>query len=111
VPLRLVAVRLPGDRATRFYVNPRIVWQSDDTASHQEGSVSMPGVVVEVKRPRAVRVAYLDLEGRPESEEATGFAAAVLQHEIDQLDGVFFIERLSPLRRDRLRRRWSKQNR
>jgi peptide deformylase len=107
--LRLVAVRLAGEREIRFYVNPVVISASAETERHEEGSVSLPGVVAEVERPRAVRVAFADLEGRPSVEAFDGFAAAVLQHEIDQLDGIFFLDRLSKLRRDRLLKRVKKR--
>lgn len=111
VAQRVVATALSGRGSVRFYVNPEIVWRSEETERHEEGSVSMPGIVAEVERPRTVRVRYADVDGMVREEEASGFAAAVLQHEIDQLDGVFWIARLSPLKRERLIRRWRKLNR
>ena len=71
----------------------------------------MPGVSAEVERPRAVRVVYSHLNGARDAEEADGFHAAVLQHEIDQLDGIFWLYRLSRLKRDRLIKRFEKQQR
>ena len=108
VPLRLVVLDLPGSEAPRSYVNPRIAWASDELARHPEGSVSMPGVVEEVGRPARVRVGYRDLDGAEHTEEADGLAAVCHQHEIDQLDGVFWIRRLSRLRRDRVLKRYGK---
>lgn len=105
---RVIAVRRSGETAVRVYVNPVIEWASDETTINEEGSVSMPGVSAEVERPKAVRVNYSDLAGARHVEEAEGFHAAVLQHEIDQLDGVFWIERLSRLKRDRLIKRYQK---
>lgn len=105
---RVIAVRRSGETAIRVYVNPVIEWASDETTINEEGSVSMPGVSAEVERPKAVRVNYADLAGARHVEEAEGFHAAVLQHEIDQLDGVFWIERLSRLKRDRLIKRYQK---
>lgn len=105
---RVIAVRASGEAAVRIYVNPVIEWASDETMINEEGSVSMPGVSAEVERPKAVRVAYSDLAGAGLVEEAEGFHAAVLQHEIDQLDGLFWIERLSRLKRDRLIKRYQK---
>jgi len=108
VPLRLVVLELsPGD--VRTYVNPRIVRASQETARHVEGSVSMPGVGETVERPARVEVAYQDLDGAERSEEAEGLLAVCHQHEIDQLDGLFWIQRLSRLRRDRLLKRYGKQ--
>jgi peptide deformylase len=75
---------------------------------HQEGSVSMPGVTEEVERHARVRVSYQDLAGAELTEEADGLLAVCHQHEIDQLDGVFWIQRLSRLKRDRLIKRYEK---
>ena len=105
---RVIAMRSPGGTTIRLYVNPVIEWTSADTMVNEEGSVAMPGVSAEVERPRAVRVGYVGLDGALAVEEAEGFPAAVLQHEIDQLDGVFWIDRLSRLRRERLIKRFQK---
>ena len=108
---RLVVLRLePGDEP-RTYVNPEVIWTSSERAVHPEGSVSMPGVTEQVERPAVVRVRYQDLSGAVWEEEAHGFRAACLQHEIDQLDGVFWIERLSRLKRERLIKRFAKLRR
>lgn len=105
---RVIAVRPPEGEVLRVYVNPMIEWASAETMVNEEGSVSMPGVSAEIERPRAVRVAYSGLDGIGGVEEAKDFHAAVLQHEIDQLDGVFWIERLSRLKRERLIKRYQK---
>lgn len=99
----------PGE--VRVYVNPRIIWQSDELATHEEGSVSMPGAIELVERPARIRVAYQDIDGAPATEEAAGLLAVCLQHEIDQLDGIFWLQRLSRLKRDRLVKKWEKQRR
>ena len=93
----------------RIYVNPRIIWQSDELKTHEEGSVSMPGAVETVERPAHVRVEYQDIDGVPATEEVAGLLAVCLQHEIDQLDGIFWIHRLSRLKRDRLVKKYEKQ--
>ena len=108
---RLVAIRLETDAAAHVYVNPRIVWASPDRIRHVEGSVSMPGVTDEIERPAKVRVAYRGLDGVEREEEAEGLMAVCLQHEIDQLDGIFWIDRLSKLKRNRLVRRFEKLQR
>lgn len=105
---RVIAVRLPGEGEARVYVNPEIAWSSPETEIHAEGSVSMPGASAEVARPRSVRIGYHRLDGSVGEETAEGFAAAVLCHEIDQLDGIFWTERVSRLRRERLLKRWRK---
>lgn len=109
VPSRLVVIELDG--AVSRYANPQIVWASPETARHPEGSVSLPGVVEEVERPARVRVAFQDLAGAAQEVEADGLLAVCLQHEIDQLDGVFWLERLSRLRRERVLKRYEKLRR
>ncbi|HWK44328.1 MAG TPA: peptide deformylase [Stellaceae bacterium] len=111
VSKRLVVIELSTNGPVRTYINPQITWASDDTVSHQEGSVSMPGVLEEIARPARVRVSYQDLTGREQVEEADGLLAVCLQHEIDQLDGIFWINRLSRLKRDRLIKRFEKLRR
>ncbi|SFJ48529.1 peptide deformylase [Methylobacterium brachiatum] len=108
VPERVVVIRLSPDEDLRVYVNPEILWASPDTAMHDEGSVSMPGVRERITRPARLRFGYRDLDGSTHEEEADGFPAAVIQHEIDQLDGIFWIDRLSRLKRDRLLKRFEK---
>lgn len=108
LPERIVVLRMePGD-APRIYVNPVITWVSDERASHEEGSVSMPGIRETVTRAASIRLSYRDLDGGEHEATAEGFEAACIQHEIDQLDGIFWIERLSRLRRDRARQRYAK---
>ncbi|KUL96901.1 peptide deformylase [Bosea sp. WAO] len=107
---RLVVLELsPGD--VRIYVNPELDQVSRETIRHTEGSVSMPGVTDELERHARVRVRYQDLDGKERSEEADGLLAICHQHEIDQLDGIFWIDRLSRLKRDRLVARYNKLRR
>jgi peptide deformylase len=106
---RVAVIELGGD--VRTYVNPVVEWSSSEMTRITEGSVSMPGINEEVERPARVRVRYCDLEGNEQVEEADGFRATCLQHEIDQLDGIFWIDRLSRLKRDRLTKRFAKLGR
>jgi peptide deformylase len=108
---RLTVIRIGSEGELRAYVNPRIAWFSQERIRHLEGSVSMPGVNEEVERYARVRVSYRDLDGAAHEEDADGFLAVCLQHEIDQLDGIFWIDRLSKLKRDRLIRRFEKLRR
>lgn len=108
VPLRLVVLDLPELGGRRDYVNPDILSFSQETMSHAEGSVSMPGASETVTRPRSIRLAYRDLAGAAHETEMSGFAAICMQHEIDQLDGVFWLQRLSRLKRERLVKKWDK---
>ncbi len=107
VRLRLVVLELtPG--AVRVYANPRLVEVSAERLRHVEGSVSMPGVTEEIERHARVRVAYRDLDGAEREEAAEGLLAVCHQHEIDQLDGIFWIDRLSRLKRERMTKRYGK---
>lgn len=108
---RVAMLELPDDAEPSLYLNPEIVWASAETSRHEEGSVSLPGVTETVERPARVRVRFQDMDGETREEEAEGFRAACLQHEIDQLDGVFWIERLSRLKRERLLKRFQKASR
>ena len=108
---RLVVIELSPQDGARIYVNPRIAWAAPEKIRHPEGSVSMPGVVEEVERAARVRVEYQDLAGAPQAEEAEGLLAVCLQHEIDQLDGVFWTQQLSRLKRERVLKRYEKLRR
>ncbi|PTM39088.1 peptide deformylase [Bosea sp. 124] len=110
VMLRLVVLELsPGE--VRSYVNPTLLWLSPETSRATEGSVSMPGVTEEVERAARVRLSYRDLDGAEHAEEADGFLAVCHQHEIDQLDGIFWLQRLSRLKRERVISRYGKLQR
>ncbi|UVF21384.1 peptide deformylase [Microvirga terrae] len=111
VPARLVVIQLESDREPHIYIDPDITWASPDRVRHVEGSVSMPGVTDEIERHARVRVRYRGLDGSEREEEAEGLMAVCLQHEIDQLDGIFWIDRLSKLKRDRLIKRFEKLQR
>ncbi|HEY3916411.1 MAG TPA: peptide deformylase [Stellaceae bacterium] len=112
VALRVVALELAApETGPQIYVNPTIVWSSAETIRHPEGSVSMPGVSAEIERPAQVRMSYQDLSGAERIEEASGLAAVCHQHEIDQLDGIFWLQKLSALKRDQVIRRYQKLQR
>ena len=108
---RVVVLDLSAEEGARAYVNPTIAWASPERIRHQEGSVSMPGVAEEVERHARVRVQYQDLAGAEHVEEAEGLRAVCHQHEIDQLDGIFWIQRLSRLKRERVIKRYEKAQR
>ncbi|WP_275790864.1 peptide deformylase [Pararhizobium gei] len=111
VAQRLTVIGIDATTAPKIYVNPRIVAASSETSSHAEGSVSMPGVTEDVVRPSTVRVVYRTITGDRAEEDADGLLAVCLQHEIDQLDGIFWLQRLSRLKRDRAVKRYAKLNR
>lgn len=108
VAKRVVVLQLSAAEEAVTYVNPVITWTSPETIRHVEGSVSMPGVNDEIERSRTVHVTYQDLDGEECFEEAEGLRAVCHQHEIDQLDGIFWIQRLSPLKRERLVKKYGK---
>jgi peptide deformylase len=106
---RLFVLELSPEQGPLYYVNPEILSAGKDTIRHTEGSVSMPGATDEVERPRQVRVKYQDLAGKVIEEDAQDFHAVCIQHEIDQLDGIFWLRRLSRVKRERLVRKWQKE--
>lgn len=92
-------------------VNPDITWRSEDAEAAEEGCLSLPSHYADVIRPRSVRVRYLDLEGAEQEVAADGLLARCLQHEIDHLDGVLFIDRISTLKRNMILRKLAKTRR
>lgn len=105
---RVIAIEIPQVAGPSIYINPAVEWSSSEMARHDEGSISMPGVMESIERPAAIRIRYQDLSGGEQTQAADGLLAVCLQHEIDQLDGVFWIYRLSKLRRDRIVKRFNK---
>lgn len=110
-PVRVVTMDLAkkdDEKAPRVFINPEIVWSSEEKNVHEEGCLSIPEYYEEVERPAQVKVKYLDLEGREHQEAADGLFATCIQHEIDHLNGVLFIDHLSKLKRDRVIKRFTK---
>lgn len=105
---RLVVIQLPSAAKPAIYVNPSVIEASPEMIRHAEGSVSMPGVTEEVERHARIRIRYKDLDGNERFEDADGLLAVCHQHEIDQLDGIFWTQKLSRLKRDRLTKRYDK---
>lgn len=87
-------------RRPMVFINPEILWQSEDVSVYNEGCLSVPEHYAEVERPAKVRVKYLDYDGAEQELEADGLLATCLQHEIDHLDGQLFIDHLSSLKRN-----------
>lgn len=92
----------------RFFVNPEIIWSSEEMRSYNEGCLSIPGQYADVERPDRVRVKYLDYNGKVQEEEAVGLFSTCIQHEIDHVDGILFIDHLTTLKRDMLLRKLKK---
>ncbi|MBT9291294.1 peptide deformylase [Prosthecodimorpha staleyi] len=98
-------------REPLFLVNPEIVWSSEELSTYEEGCLSIPDYYEVVERTAKVGVRYLDRQGETRELEADGLLATCLQHEIDHLDGVLFIDHLSKLKRDRVMKKFQKQAR
>ncbi len=104
VPKRVIVMDLSREgepKAPRYFVNPEITWRSDETVPYEEGCLSVPDIYDEVERPARVKLKYLDYDGKPIEEDADGMYAVCIQHEMDHLEGVLFIDHLSRLKRDR----------
>jgi peptide deformylase len=93
----------------QYFVNPEIVWSSEEKSVYEEGCLSIPEYYEEVERPARIRARYLDRQGKPQEIEADGLLATALQHEIDHLNGVLFIDHISKLKRDRVIKKFVKQ--
>lgn len=111
VGLRLAVIDLMPDEkpAPMHLVNPEIIRLSEEMAQREEGCLSLPGQYADVIRPARVLVRYHDLQGARQEIEADGLLAACLQHEIDHLDGVLFVDHLSALKRNMILRRLAKE--
>jgi peptide deformylase len=90
------------------FINPEITWASEEKSTYEEGCLSIPEYYEEVERPAVVKVKYLDLEGKAREVEASGLLATCLQHEIDHLNGILFIDHISKLKRDRITKKFAK---
>ncbi len=92
----------------QVFINPEITWASKEKSIHEEGCLSIPEYYEEVERPVLVKVKYLDLDGKTHEIEAAGLFATCLEHEIDHINGVLFIDHISKLKRDRIIKKFSK---
>jgi len=104
VPKRIIVMDLAREdepKAPKYYVNPEITWASEETLPYEEGCLSVPEIYDAVERPVKVKLKYLDYDGKPVEEEAEGLFAVCIQHEMDHLEGVLFIDHLSRLKRER----------
>ena len=116
VPSRVIVMDLDqkdGDKKTgrknwRVFINPKILWASDELATYEEGCLSVPEIYDDVERPARIRAEYLDLDGKRVEIEADGMLATCLQHEMDHLEGILFIDHLSRLKRAMLLKKLTK---
>ena len=110
-PKRIVTLDLAKKdepQQPQVFINPELLWKSEELRSHEEGCLSIPEYYEEVERPAEIRLKYLDLVGKPQELEAEGLLATALQHEIDHLNGVLFIDHISKLKRDRVIKKFTK---
>ena len=98
-------------RSPQVFINPEIIWNSEELSEYEEGCLSIPEVFDNIQRPAEVRVSYLDRDGKPHETRYDGLMATVLQHEIDHLNGILFIDYLSRLKRGTIVRKFTKQAR
>ena len=96
------------DHKPQVFINPEVVWKSDEKSKYEEGCLSIPEYYEEVERPAQVKVKYLDIDGNEQEIEASGLMATCLQHEIDHTNGVLFIDYISKLKRDRIVKKFAK---
>ncbi len=111
VPLRLITMDLAkkeGEKEPRVFINPEILSSSEELSVYEEGCLSIPEYYEEVERPAKVRVRFMDLDGKIHEEDAEGLYATCIQHEIDHLNGVLFVDYLSKLKRDRVLKKFTK---
>lgn len=111
VPQRIVTMDLAkkdDEPQPRVFINPEILWSSEERSSYEEGCLSIPEYYEEVERPAKVRLRYTDLDGKVHEEEADGLFATCIQHEIDHLNGVLFVDYLSRLKRERVLKKFTK---
>src|ERR1700728_2987324 len=92
----------------QVFINPEIIWESDEKTIREEGCLSIPEYYEEVERPSEIKVKYLDLDGKPHEIEAKGLLATCIQHEVDHINGVLFIDHISRLKRDRVTKKFIK---
>ena len=97
-----------GKRGVQVLINP-VIESRGGTVREEEGCLSLPGIFAEVERSRTITVSAIDTDGQPTSFEASGLKARVVQHELDHLDGVLFIDRLPPVTRDRIKKKIQKE--
>jgi peptide deformylase len=111
--VRLVVIDLmPNDkRQPHSLINPEVIAASEERATREEGCLSLPGQYADITRPARVKVRYFDETGAKREMQADGLLAACLQHEIDHLDGVLFVDHLSALKRNMIMRRLAKEQR
>ena len=111
VPQRVITMDLAKKDEPKkplVFINPEVTWAAEEKATYEEGCLSIPEYYEEVTRPKAVKVKYLDRDGQAQEIEAEGLLATCLQHEIDHINGVLFIDHISKLKRDMVMKKFKK---
>jgi peptide deformylase len=111
IPKRMLVIDLSRegeDKAPQVFINPEILAFSDDRSTYEEGCLSIPAYYAEVERPASITVRHIGLDGKEHLVEADGLLATCLQHEIDHLNGVLFIDHISRLKREMVIKRFTK---
>ena len=111
VPQRVVTVdtaKKDEPNNPQVFINPEVIWSSEEKGTYEEGCLSIPEYYEEVERPARVKVRYTGLDGKTHEIEANGMLATVLQHEIDHTNGILFIDHISKLKRDRVIKKFAK---
>jgi len=105
----IVANLLPDGKSEPLtFINPEVTWESEETQKIDEASLCFPGIGAPITRPRAIKLSYLDEDGKPQTFEAEDFLSSVIQHEIDYLDGKTYLDYLSKMKRDMLLKKMQK---
>lgn len=111
-PIRLFTLdvgRKTGvEKNPMVFINPEIVWRSEDVSTHEEGCLSIPDYYTDVERPARIRVKYQDMDGKAHELEADGILSTCIQHEFDHLNGVLFIDHISKLRKMMVMKKFTK---
>jgi|TARA_B110001452_G_C15230792_1_gene426355 peptide deformylase len=112
VPKRVIVIDISkneGEKQPQFFVNPEIVTNSDNNATYEEGCLSVPGQFAEIDRPDKCQIKYLDYHGKEKILKAEGLLATCIQHEMDHLEGILFIDYLSKLKKGMIIKKLSRQ--
>ena len=112
VPKRVIVIDITRDNEKKnpiYFINPEIVWKENEVSTYEEGCLSVPNQFAEINRPKGCQVKYLDYFGEPKLLKAEGLLATCIQHEIDHLEGILFIDYLSKLKKSMIIKKLSKQ--
>ena len=112
IPKRIIIMDISREKKNKnplHFINPEIVWKADEDIIYEEGCLSVPNQFAEINRPKECHVKYLDYFGQPQLLKAQGLLATCIQHEIDHLEGILFIDYLSKLKKSMIVKKLSKQ--